>query len=85
MCKAACPVDAISFTDKPNLSLALASAAYGVLSTFKPEKVSYVSFAKDIAQYCDCAPTPGDVVMKDVGHLRFRLMRLGRCSVPILG
>jgi uncharacterized Fe-S center protein len=47
--------------------LALASAAYGVLSTFDPEKVSYVSFAKDIAQYCDCAPTPGDVIMKDVG------------------
>ena len=67
MCKASCPVDAISFTDKPNLSLALASAAYGVLSTFKPAKVSYVSFAKDIAQYCDCAPTPGDIVMKDVG------------------
>lgn len=67
MCKAVCPVEAISFMDKPNLSLALASSAYGVLSTFKPGKVSYVSFAKDIAQYCDCAPTPGDVVMKDVG------------------
>jgi uncharacterized Fe-S center protein len=67
VCKAACPVEAINFTDKPNLSLALASAAYGVLSTFKPAKVSYVSFAKDIAQYCDCAPTPGDIVMKDVG------------------
>ena len=66
ICKAVCPVEAISFTDKPNLSLALASA-YGVLSTFKPGKVSYVSFAMDIAQYCDCAPTPGDVVMKDVG------------------
>jgi hypothetical protein len=67
MCKAICPVEAINFTDKPNLSLALASATYGVLSTFKPEKVSYVSFAKDISQYCDCAPTPGDIVAKDVG------------------
>ena len=67
MCKAICPVEAINFTDKPNLSLALASATYGVLSTFKPEKVSYVSFAKDISQYCDCAPTPGDIIAKDVG------------------
>jgi hypothetical protein len=46
---------------------ALASAAYGVLSTFKPKKVSYVSFAKDITQYCDCRPNPGDIAMKDIG------------------
>jgi len=26
-----------------------------------------VSFAKDITQYCDCLPGPGEVVMKDVG------------------
>jgi uncharacterized protein len=67
MCIDACPVEAISFVDKKNLSKALASAAYGVLSTFKPKKVSYVSFAKDITQYCDCLPNPGEVIMKDVG------------------
>ncbi len=60
-------MEAIHFVDKENLSKALASAAYGVLSTFKPNKVSYVSFAKDISQYCDCLPNPGEIIMKDVG------------------
>ena len=46
---------------------ALASAAYGVLSTFNKGKVSYVSFAKDITQYCDCLPSPGKVTMDDIG------------------
>jgi uncharacterized Fe-S center protein len=69
MCIEACPMDAIKFVDKENLSRALASAAYGVLSTFKRDKVSYVSFAKDITQYCDCLPGPGKVVMEDVGIL----------------
>jgi uncharacterized protein len=67
MCIGACPMEAISFVDKKNLCKALASAAYGVLSTFKPQKVSYVSFAKDITQYCDCLPNPGEIIMKDVG------------------
>jgi uncharacterized Fe-S center protein len=66
-CVAGCPMEAISFVDKENLSLALASAAYGVLSTFKPSKVRYVSFAKDIAEACDCAPAPGNIVLGDVG------------------
>ncbi len=67
ICIGACPMEAIHFIDKENLSKALASAAYGVLSTFKPNKVSYVSFAKDIAQYCDCLPNPGEIIMNDVG------------------
>ena len=67
MCIGACPMEAIRFVDKENLSKALASAAYGVLSTFKPHKVSYVSFAKDITQYCDCLPNPGQIILKDVG------------------
>ncbi len=67
ICIGACPMEAIHFVDKENLSKALASAAYGVLSTFKPNKVSYVSFAKDISQYCDCLPNPGEIIMKDVG------------------
>jgi uncharacterized Fe-S center protein len=67
ICVEACPMDAISFVDKPNLGRALASAALGVLSTFKPGKVSFVSFAKDIAQYCDCLPNAGERVMKDIG------------------
>jgi uncharacterized protein len=67
ICIGACPMEAIRFVDKENLSKALASAAYGVLSTFKPHKVSYVSFAKDITQYCDCLPNPGKIILGDVG------------------
>jgi hypothetical protein len=67
MCIEACPMHAIKFTNKQNLCRALASAAYGVLSTFKKGKVSYVSFAKDITQYCDCLPNPGEIMMKDIG------------------
>ena len=67
MCKAACPMEAISFVNQENICRALASAAYGVLSTFNPDKVSYVSFAKNITSYCDCLPNPGEPIMKDVG------------------
>ncbi|MCD1296251.1 4Fe-4S ferredoxin [Methanocella sp. CWC-04] len=67
VCMEACPTGAITLADKENLSKALASATYGVLSTFKKEKVSYVSFAKDITQFCDCLPGPGRKVMGDIG------------------
>jgi len=67
MCKHGCPMEAISFTHQENICRALASAAFGVLSTFKPNKVSYVSFARDITPNCDCLPNPGEPVMKDVG------------------
>lgn len=69
MCKDACPMEAITFTHKDDICRALASAAFGVLSTFKPEKVSYVSFARSITQYCDCLPNPGRIVAKDMGIL----------------
>jgi uncharacterized Fe-S center protein len=67
MCIMNCPMEAIKFTYKENILRALASAAYGVLSTFKKDKVSYVSFAKDITQYCDCLPNPGEIIMQDIG------------------
>lgn len=67
MCIGACPMKAISFVHKENLSKALASAAYGVLSTFKRGRVSYVSFARNITRYCDCLPNPGENMMKDIG------------------
>ena len=67
VCIGACPMEAIRFVDKENLSKSLASAAYGTLSTFKPKKVSYVTFAKDISEGCDCLPNPGQIVFKDVG------------------
>ena len=60
-------MEAISFVHQEDLCRALASAAYGVLSTFNPNKVSYVSFAKNITPNCDCLPSPGEVIMKDVG------------------
>ncbi len=67
MCIEACPMEAITFTHKEDLCRALASAAYGVLSAFKKGKIAYVSFAKDITQYCDCLPNPGEITMKDIG------------------
>ena len=67
MCMHGCPMEAISFTHQDDFLRALASAAYGVLSTFKPGKVSFVSFAKDITPSCDCLPMPGEPIMKDVG------------------
>ena len=67
MCKHGCPMEAISFVNQENICRALASAAFGVLSTFKASKVSFVSFAKDITPNCDCLPSPGEVMMKDIG------------------
>jgi uncharacterized Fe-S center protein len=69
MCKSECPMEAISFVKQENICRALASAAYGVLSTFKSKKVSYVNFARNITSYCDCLPNPGDIVQPDVGIL----------------
>ncbi len=67
MCIGACPLEAIQYEGKQNLSRALASAAYGVLSTFKPKKVSYVSFATNISAGCDCLSNPGPTVIQDAG------------------
>jgi uncharacterized Fe-S center protein len=67
LCSDACPTSAIKLVHQEDLCKALASAAYGVLSTFKRDKVSYISFAKDITKYCDCVPNPGEIMMKDVG------------------
>lgn len=69
MCIDACPLNAVSYIDKENLSKALASAALGVISTFEKNKISYVSFAKDVTRYCDCLPNPGEIMMKDIGIL----------------
>jgi uncharacterized Fe-S center protein len=69
VCMGACPMEAINFVNQNNICRALSSAAYGVLSTFKPSKVSYVSFARNISAYCDCLPNPGDIIQKDVGIL----------------
>jgi uncharacterized Fe-S center protein len=67
VCRDECPLEAISFENQENICKALASAALGVLSTFKPGKVSYVNFAKDITQYCDCLPSPGAPILDDLG------------------
>jgi len=69
ICSQECPQGAIKLVDKENICRALASAAFGVLSTFKRGKVSYVSFAKDITQYCDCRPNPGKIMIEDIGVL----------------
>ncbi len=67
ICRSECPTKAIKFANQENLCKALSSAALGVLETFKPEKVSYVNFAKDITQHCDCLPNPGAPIMNNVG------------------
>ena len=67
MCSSLCPNKAIELHDLENVSKALASASFGVLSTFKKNKVSFVSFAKDISEFCDCLPGPGKIVMDDIG------------------
>src|SRR5271157_35357 len=67
VCMEACPKGAIKLLHKENLGRALASAAYGVLSTFKKGKVSCVSFANNITEFCDCVPSPGKVVMDNIG------------------
>jgi uncharacterized Fe-S center protein len=67
VCMEACPKGAIRLLKKENLGRALASAAYGVLSTFRKNKTSFVSFADNITQFCDCVPAPGHVVMNDIG------------------
>ncbi|MCL1977289.1 MAG: DUF362 domain-containing protein [Candidatus Bathyarchaeota archaeon] len=67
ICRSECPLEAIRFVNQENICKALASAAFGILETFKPGKVSYVNFAKDITQYCDCLPSPGASIMNDVG------------------
>ena len=66
-CSSNCPNHAIKLVNQENICRAIASAAFGVLSTFKKDKVSFVSFAKDITQYCDCAPNPGEIKMKNIG------------------
>ncbi|HUL62330.1 MAG TPA: DUF362 domain-containing protein [Methanocella sp.] len=68
-CSEACPTGAIKLEHLENLGKALASATYGALSTFGKNKVSYVSFAKDITEFCDCLPGPGKIVMPDIGIL----------------
>jgi uncharacterized Fe-S center protein len=66
-CRDSCPEGAIKLLHQNDFLKALASAAYGVLSTFKSDKISYVSFAKDITPHCDCRPDPGLPLMKDIG------------------
>jgi uncharacterized Fe-S center protein len=67
ICTSECPTNAIQFTNKENLCKALASAALGVLETFQPNKVSYINFAKDITQHCDCLPSPGAPITNNIG------------------
>jgi uncharacterized Fe-S center protein len=66
-CRNECPMGAIKLLHQDRVLKALASAAYGVLSTFKPDKVAYVSFARSITEFCDCRPNPGSVAIKDIG------------------
>jgi uncharacterized Fe-S center protein len=66
-CVDECENQALEQKDPSAIMRALASASYGLLSTFKPGKVSYVSFATNITLLCDCAPNPGEIVHPDIG------------------
>ncbi len=67
ICEDICPTNAIKIVNLDNLSKAMASAAYGVLKTFKKGKVSYINFANNITQFCDCHSDPGNIIMEDIG------------------
>ncbi len=66
-CVEKCKSGALTSGNWDNMPRALASAAYGVLSTFKPNKVSYVTFATNISELCDCASNPGAIMHPDIG------------------
>jgi uncharacterized Fe-S center protein len=66
-CVDACENEALELGNRNNICKALASAAYGVLSTFKPGKVAYITFAINISELCDCASNPGHIVHPDIG------------------
>lgn len=66
-CADVCENGVLKMGEKDNINRALASAAYGVLSTFEPHKVSYVTFAINISELCDCASNPGPIVYPDIG------------------
>lgn len=66
-CLSNCPEGAITLLHRERLGDGLASAAMGVLSTFNPGKVAYVSFAKDIVELCDCMPLVSPLVTPDLG------------------
>ena len=66
-CSNACPQGVIQLHNKSMLGKGLAIAAKGVLSTFKPNKVAYISFAVDITTHCDCLPIPGQFLSPNHG------------------
>ncbi|RLG70987.1 MAG: 4Fe-4S ferredoxin [Methanobacteriota archaeon] len=67
ICSSNCPSGAIKIEKRENIDKALASAVYAVLSTFKPGKVCYITFAKGITPLCDCVPGSGRPIHPDLG------------------
>jgi hypothetical protein len=67
ICSSVCPEGAIRLEHRDRLPKGLAVAAKGVMDTFEAGKISYVNFAHDISEVCDCAPIPGEKFAKDVG------------------
>lgn len=67
ICSSNCPSGAIEIRGRENIDRALASAAYAVLSTFKPGKVCYITFARGITPFCDCVPSCGEPIHPDLG------------------
>ena len=67
ICSSACPEGAITLENRDDLPRGLAVAAKGVMDSFVPGKISFLTFACDISTICDCAQAPGERLMKDVG------------------
>jgi hypothetical protein len=66
-CAEQCKSGALTDGNWDNMCRALASTAYAVLSTFKPNKVSFITFATNISEMCDCASNPGPIMHPDIG------------------
>jgi uncharacterized Fe-S center protein len=66
-CLSNCPEGAITLLHRERLGDGLAAAAMGVLSTFNPAKVAFITFAKDIVELCDCLPLVSPIVTPDLG------------------
>jgi len=67
ICSSVCPEGAITLENRERLLKGLAVAAKGVTETFADGKISYINFAHDISEVCDCAPVPGNKFSHDVG------------------
>ena len=70
-CKEACPVrkaiKSASYNDLKVFNERLIDNTLGVVTSFGPEKIRYISFAFDIPAMCDCVVNPNMNIVPDLG------------------